>query len=145
MIGVNKTTFIYYDLIGQTNKIHSKWVVIGLLEGLSKRRSIKCAIYFEECLKYLVTTGNNEIESIENSRFERVEDLNLMLFPIIRRIMTDLKLNINFNIYNMITDYFQYYENNIEKLHGYSIMDIEVNLCRNFSKYYIKKLNKNNK
>jgi len=136
MIGVNKSTFLYYELVGQTNKIVNTWTKIGLLDGLSKRKSIKCAIYLEECFIHLISTGNNNAERINN--------FNAMLFPVIRRVITGIRLNIDFNIFSMTQEFFRYYTNNISKFYEVQNMDVEAELCSDFSKCYIKKLNKNN-
>ena len=139
MTGVGKSTFIYYSLIGQINKIIDRWNKIGVLEGLSKRKKEKCAIYFEECFKYLTTSQNND-SAIE------IEDFEIIIFPIIYKVISKIKLMDNFNIHNMITCFFKYYENNISKLYEIQNIDVEAELCVGFSNYYIKniRLIKNN-
>jgi hypothetical protein len=134
MIGVNRATFIYYDLIGQTNNIVNKWATIGLLEGLSKRKGIKCAIYFEECFKFLSIEENNS---------------NVIIFAVIRKIINKIKIDFNFSIHALYIEtkdiYDIYLPILMSKYNYINNIDYEAELCNRFSKYYINKLNKNNK
>jgi len=140
---MTKSFILENKLTGNISNIINKWNEIGLLEGLYKKRKEKCALYFEKAINLCLKVNN--LDLLVRNNFIEVETL---LFPIIRRIITDIKLNQNFKIYNLYKYIINNYEKEIEKMkmsdkYQYTTfddndIDYEVNCCAILTENFIK-------